>query len=421
MVKITTFNLMRSLSSVIYSENFKDLMRKIATAFTRRRKMLFCDIIFIVLSARNRAVQTELDDYFAKKGVDENVSRQAFAKARENLKHEAFIHLNDVLVEKFEREDGAIATYRGYRLFGVDGTLIDLPNTEEMRRTYGFASNNTDKVFAKGLAMTAFDVLNGITIFAELFRYDDSEKRRILYISDGFAQLNYEKSIWLLDRGYPSFDLFARFHNNHQCYLTRVQTQTLKEVEAASQPDQIVTLTRKGITLDLRVVNVTLDSGENEKLITNLPADFTVEDLKALYIKRWGIETNYRFLKQKAVVETFTGETNTAVLQDFHAAILILNIATIAWREQADILKEGDKNKQQKNEYFPNKSKLIQEIKCDFVKFVLCDNPVAHIYRQLHLYSRIKRYAYHLSYVKSFPRAVKPGYSGRSVHTKANL
>lgn len=419
MTKITTFNLMQSFSSTLYSEDFKILMRKAETAFTRTRKMPFCDIIFFILSAQNRAVQTELDEYFSKKGSD-TVSRQAFAKTRENLKHEAFIYLNDELIQKFEREDGEIATYRGFRLFSTDGTVIDLPNTQEMQQRYGYSSNSTDKIYAKGLAITVFDVLNGLTIFAELGRYDGSEKRRMLDIAEDFAQLDYEKSIWLLDRGYPSFELFSCFEANKQNYVVRVQTNCLREVSAASQPDQVVTVTRKGVTLDLRVVCISLDSGEEEKLVTNLPSDFTVEELQALYMKRWGIETNYRFLKQKAVVEVFTGETNTAVLQDFHATILLMNIATIAWREQADILREG-KKKIQKNEYFPNKSKLIQDIKRDFVQLILCDNLASHVYKQLRLYSRIKRYAYHLSYCKSFPRYSPGGKARRATHPKASL
>ena len=290
-----------------------------------------------------------------------------------------------------------------------------------MREEFGFYSNATVKTYSKGLAITAFDVLNKLTVFAEIFRYDDSEKRRILHIVDGFAQLQYKNSIWLLDRGYPSFALFSRFEANNQNYVVRVSSKSLKEVNDANLPDQTVEVSRKGITLQLRVVNVLLNSGENEKLVTNLTAEFTTEDLKELYIKRWGIETNYRFLKQKVVVETFTGETKTAVLQDFHAAILILNIAAIGEREQEDILREGDKAKTQKNTYFPNKSKLIQDIKRDFIRLFLCANPFMRVFTQFRLYSRIKRYAFHHSYLKSFPRNFSYAHSHKSPHSKSSL
>ena len=112
MNKVSIFNTIRSIANTVEAPKFLESMRKKAAAFIRNRKMPFCDIIYFIMNACNRSVQAELDDYFDKKGV-EGVSRQAFSKARENLNHEAFIRLNDMLINKFEDEDGDIATYRG--------------------------------------------------------------------------------------------------------------------------------------------------------------------------------------------------------------------------------------------------------------------------------------------------------------------
>ena len=418
MSKLNIFNLCRTLSETITCTSFLETARKITTAFTRKRKMPFCDIIYFIAGAANRSLQSELDEYFFKKD-GKTVSRQAFSKSRENIKHEAFIDLNDVLMQKFEREDGDIATYRGYRLFSADGTLIDLPNTPTLQEHFGASSNATDTIFAKGLGITAFDVLNKLTVFAELFRYDDSEKRRILDIADGFNALgHYPKSIWLLDRGYPSFELFRRLEKNAQNFLIRVSTQFLKEINDANEPDQYISVTRKGVTLTLRVVNIILPGGETEKLVTNLSDDFTSLDLAELYAKRWGIETNYLFLKRKAVVEVFTGETVTAVLQDFHAAILVLNIAAIAQSEQEDILQEGNKGKNLKRTYHPNKSKLIADIKRDFVKLMITNNPLHRAFKQFVLYANIQRYAYHAEPNRKCKRNF---ISHRCPHTKSTL
>ena len=115
--------------------------------------------------------------------------------------------------------------------------------------------------------------------------------------------------------------MFRRFEKNNQNFLVRVSSQSLKELNTANEPEQYICVTRKGVTLSLRVVNVVLPSGETEKLVTNLPDDFSVDNLAQLYGKRWGIETNYLFLKRKMMVEIFIGETVTAVLQDFHASV----------------------------------------------------------------------------------------------------
>jgi len=376
MCKTTLFAISQTLSDRISDISFLEKSKKIKTAFTRNRKMPFCDILYFIMSCSHRSLQTELDEYFEKKG-DETMSRQAFSKTRENIRHEAFIDLNDVLIRKFEAEDGEIATYHGYRLFGADGTLLDLPNTKDLREHFGYSSNGTDKTYAKGLAITAFDVLNKLTVFAELYSYFDSEKRRILDIVDGFAKLYNEKSIWLLDRGYPSFELFARLEDNSQNFVIRVSTQSLKEINSANEEDQIITVTRGTRTLTLRIVTIPLPGGETEKLVTNLFSDFSPENFKELYAKRWGIETNYRFLKQKTYLEVFTGESITAVLQDFHSSILVLNMAAIAEREQEDILKDNNAvcsgEKYSGCKYRPNKTKLIAKIKKDFVDAVGAD------------------------------------------------
>jgi len=419
MIKLKIFDLCRKLSETIYDTSFLENSRKKATAFIRRRKMPFCDIINFIIGAANRSVQAELDEFFNKKD-EGSVSRQAFSKSRENVKHEAFIYLNDILMRKFESEDGDIATYRGYRLFGADGTIIDLPNTTQLREHFGASSNGTDKFFAKGLAITAFDVLNKLTVFAELYRYDDSEKRRMLDIVDGFKALGcYPNSIWLLDRGYPSFELFNRFEENDQKFLVRVSSQSLKEINDANDLDQCVSVTRKSITLKLRVVNVILPNGESEKLVTNLPDDFLVDELLVLYAKRWGIETNYHFLKNKVVVEVFTGETVTAVLQDFHASILVLNMAAIAAREQEDILQNENIHKGLKHTYHPSKSKLIADIKRDFVKLMMIDNPLHKVFTQFVLITNIRRYAYHSIPNRKYKRCLKSWH--RKAHVKSAL
>jgi len=62
-----------------------------------------------------------------------------------------------------------------------------------------------------------------------------------------------------------------------------------------------------------------LDSGEIELLMTSLieREKYTYECFKALYFKRWGIETYYDRLKNILNLENFSGLTNQAILQDF--------------------------------------------------------------------------------------------------------
>jgi IS4 transposase len=48
-----------------------------------------------------------------------------------------------------------------------------------------------------------------------------------------------------------------------------------------------------------------------------------------LYHRRWGIETDFRRLKQTLTLDNFSGRSVTAVKQDFHAAQLLKNLALL--------------------------------------------------------------------------------------------
>ena len=171
--------------------------------------------------------------------------------------------------------------------------------------------------------------------------------------------MNYdEKSIFLLDGGYPSLKLFERFEQNKQNFIVRVSSNSF-----------------------------------------------------------------YRYLKRKAAVEVFTGESVTAVLQDFHSAILVLNIAAIAEREQADILLEHDvrcsQGKHKGCLYRPNKTKLISDIKRRFVMLMLCKSKAAKVFQEFMLVRNIKCYAYLDIPKRRFHRNFSRCLARRSTHPKS--
>jgi hypothetical protein len=83
-----------------------------------------------MLNALNGSIQAELvrffnvidDSYLSKKSV----STAAFCEARMKLSHQAFIELNDDLVQTFY-EAATIDKWQGHRLLAVDGSVTQLP------------------------------------------------------------------------------------------------------------------------------------------------------------------------------------------------------------------------------------------------------------------------------------------------------
>ncbi|WP_105177090.1 transposase [Clostridium cagae] len=105
----------------------------------------------------------------------------------------------------------------------------------------------------------------------------------------------------------------------------------LKVVVNSPKEDQIIEVKHNQVTLKIRVINLKLDSGITEILITNIfDEGFSVADFKELYFKRWAIEVKYNELKNKLQIENFTGKTQMAVEQDFYATIYLANMVSLA-------------------------------------------------------------------------------------------
>jgi hypothetical protein len=113
--------------------------------------------------------------------------------------------------------------------------------------------------------------------------------------------------------------------------------------------------------LSVRVVNVILQTGEVEKLITNIhEKDFSVDDFKELYFKRWGIEAKHCQLKSRYEQENFSGISPVAIMQDFYAAIYLSNMMTLAKNEANE--KADTEKSDLKYEYKVNMNILIPKV-----------------------------------------------------------
>lgn len=385
------FNSVKLLKLTVENKNFLELFKKTKNCFTRTRKMPFYDIIYFIISSGRRSVQYELDEYLSQKGVI-TISRQGFAKSRENIKPEAIKYLNEQIVAGFEKEDETISTLHNYRLFAVDGSIIDLPENQKLRETFGFSSGSNNKTFCKGKAMLCYDVLNHICPYGELISYFESEKTHMEKISDYFSEISsYKNTIFVLDRGYKSIHLLNYLEKNNQKFVLRVDSNFHKKAIEAPIKEQKVTLKKKSTAVDVRVLKFTLPSGEEEILISNLPDEFTYDEITSIYASRWSVETAFHYIKNGTMLENFTGESETAVLQDFYTSVLLMTFTGIAYREQDDILK----NKQTtKYRYKPNTTYLIRYIKVNFIKMLNSNTRITKAFRQLFLYKNIYKYAY---------------------------
>jgi hypothetical protein len=90
---------------------------------------------------------------------------------------------------------------------------------------------------------------------------------------------------------------------------------------------------------------VVLPSGQIEVLATSLldEAEYPASVFGQLYQQRWRIEEAFRHIKCRLKLERFGGETPLAIRQEFHATILLHNLATLAGLDALQSLPKAER------------------------------------------------------------------------------
>lgn len=334
------------LRSRIESQEFMKRHRERAVDFTRDRQLTFRMLIFTLINMLKHALQDELDELFrifSKSEVAERcVTKSAFSQARQKLKHTAFIELNQLQVSQFYTHFTP-ETWSGYRVLGIDGSMVDLPTNPATLEAFGSWGSRYGTQTAKARISQLFDVLNQITVDGLIAPKAEGERhlaqQHLVHVHPG--------DLVLLDRGYPAFWLFLAILARGADFCARLEVQkwlAAQELIASGDDDKLVTLplcaTSRALcqahgfacdTLTLRLIRVDLPSGEVEVLATSLldTQRFPTACFAALYQQRWPVEEDYKQLKSRLELENWSGLSPQAIRQDFYATLFSKNFAAI--------------------------------------------------------------------------------------------
>jgi len=314
--------------------------------FSRDRKLNLRKLILLIMSV-NSSIQRTLDRFYKTLNKSDynirEVTKGAFSQARGKLNPESFKRLNKKAVDVFYSINEVNAWF-GMRLLAVDGSRLVLPNHRTVKDEFGVygLGPNADSERSMALCSTLYDVLNLLTIDAEIAPYSCSE-RELLYKHLDHAK---ENDLILMDRGYPGIALFFLMRAKNLHFCARMKENWWLEVDKfnkSGEKEAIVAFTlpkkdRKLLkdhpewinrTIHCRLVKVELPNGESEILCTSLTdmEEYPHGDFDELYHYRWNQEEGYKLLKCRVEVEEFSGKTATAVKQDFHAKIFLMTLA----------------------------------------------------------------------------------------------
>ncbi len=348
------------------------------TAFTRSRKLNFLSVLLTILDVGRETTGLKLDrlrQQLSKGKVSMmEVSQQAFSKARNQITEYALVTLfNSQIAAEYTGAMGPMPRRMddGWRILAIDGTKIALPNLPEFREKYFTTGAGATSPTALGSCL--YDVTNNRVIDAILSPELDERKCALSHIvrydelcpKDG-------KTLFTLDRGYPSKDLIKAFEEKDMRYLMRCRTKFSLAVDAlAVGCDTVVDIGGH----DVRVVKLELESGQIETLITN-DHEHPAAQMKALYFMRWGEECMYKTLKTRFQLENFTGKTENTVKQDFWATILACTMLMVLEEDVDQDIQKQHVGKGNKYEYQVNRSMFVGIMKDDLIFALTARNPV---------------------------------------------
>lgn len=370
---IACFEAVLSFNKAILEDySFKCNYRKNPKDFSREKKLSFLTTISFMLNMVKKSMQIELNNFFEsvlKK--DFTASKQAYSEARKKIKAEAFIELNDRTTEFIYNKCEDLELWNRYRLTAIDGTVLEIPNTEILRNEFGTNKNQSGEV-ARARASCIYDVLNKIVIQSKIEKIDKCERTIAKSMIERISTSEKFKELMIFDRGYPSTEMVAFLYEKKVDFLMRVKQTFSNQIVNARKKDQIITMIYQGKAYPVRVIRVMISVDMEEVLITSLLGkNITSEDFKKLYFIRWKVEIKYDELKTRLQIENFTGESKIAIEQDFYASIYLSNMIELARKQSDVIISTKQKNKGLKHNYKTNLNVLIGNLKDKLILMML--------------------------------------------------
>ena len=273
----------------------------------------------------------------------QKVDKSAFSHARRKIDNKVYEKLNTTFIN--DVEDAHLSKrFSGFRVFGVDGTILALPDHQGIREAYDCWGGSQGESGPRARVSSLYDCLNHISYDHQIINKGTGERELALQHIEN-TDLS-EQDIICFDRGYPAFWLFHKVMQAKAHFCARM-ADTWKDVKSFKKDerrtDEIITIPIRAYakkeclehnieetSITLRLVKVILPSGEIEVLATSI-IDQTKDNqwFKKLYNIRWQTEENYKVIKTRIRIQNFTTRTTHGIEQEFHAQMLMLNISSV--------------------------------------------------------------------------------------------
>jgi len=323
------------IQSMMIDPDFVTAHRRFSAAFTRQRKLTFGTLVATILQLAKRSLQIECN-LLGERLMTESASKQAFSKARYKLSYTAFKAINDEMLKEVY-QDSSEGLWRGYRVLGLDGSTIRLPDSLETERYFGRHNSSgfnkgKDPIIAR--ISEVVDLTTNLVVNADIGPTCQGERaiaqEQITQVANFFKNIAHNQVLFVFDRGYVSrrwINMLLALETDFIFRIPRKFSNKVDELVNQGQSDALVQI--EPDIPPLRLVVEELPAGEKCVLLTSLKNQDQIssKDIHKVYWQRWrGCEEGYKRQKVALELENFLGSGVEAILQEFWASIVVLNL-----------------------------------------------------------------------------------------------
>lgn len=177
------------------------------------------------------------------------------------------------------------------RLIAIDGTDIALENSVELKEVFGCSGSKRNA--ATALGSMAYGPLDQSIYDCRIVPYAADERDLAKLYLKRLLKLGLGGSLLLFDCGYPSVAFLAHTLTAGFSFVMHVREKWNLQSDAIKD-DGWITVSHEDKPFPVRVLKVSLSSGEAKTLLTNLDeSQLPLSQAAQLYFKRRAIETAF--------------------------------------------------------------------------------------------------------------------------------
>jgi hypothetical protein len=331
------------------------------TATLRRRRLPAEQVVWLVVGmalVRDRPIHDvvrQLDLAMPARDGMRTVASSAVAQARARLGADPIEWLFERTASEWAHGSADRDRWRGLALYGIDGTTMRVPDSDENRDHFGSqAAGHRDGLGERGIS--GYPLLRLVTVMALRSHllaaacfgpYKKGEKQFAMPLWESIP----ENSLVLLDREYLDANIFHELTSKNRHWITPARsTSSWREIKKLGKDDMLVEMEQSTgcrkqhpdhpPRFDVRVIRYQRRGYPPRMLLTSLtdPKQYPADEIRNLYHERWEIELGFGELKTEMLqrLEAIRSRTPEMVAQEMWGLLLAYNLVRLEMERVAD-------------------------------------------------------------------------------------